>query len=138
MKLLVVKLENTNLGHRKDILDWLCSPETEYGKLGKQTDRYWVMKTDTKLYNPHSDPDVFYLMQMLLNTQHAGYQTLIIMKDGTDYRSNNEAGREESSDRPSQQQQEDTSSIREVPDGSPGTEVPASSPHTEGSGAGGE
>lgn len=125
MKALVVKLEHTNLMNRIDLLDWVCSPAINKGK---QTDRYWIINTDTQIYNTYNDPDVNYMMAMLFRTNSVGYSSLMIMKNGTDYRPNSETRGSESKSGPGPTQQTDSPNIGEVLRGEPIPEVPASTP----------
>ncbi len=126
-KILVIKLEHTNLTNRPDLLDWLCSAEV---KRGKSTDRYWIVDTTTNIFNTYNDPDVNYMMAMLRRTLQAGYQSLMIMRNGTDYGSNSTTSGVQADFGPGESQQTDSAPTGEVRDGEPAVKVPPDSEHS--------
>jgi len=123
MKIFIVGLEDTKLVNRTDILDWFCSPQV--GK-GIMNDTHWIIQTNVQLYNSFGDPDVGYFMKMLERVLAKGYESLMIMKYGTEYRGkDSQNSGEQRQDRKDEIQHPDNPPVGEVSTGEPRLEVPA-------------
>jgi hypothetical protein len=128
MNIFTLHIEDTNLAHRTDLLDWICSPQIARGK---QHEKYWIIKTETPLGNPHGDVDVFNFMKLLQQVLQAGYKSLIIMKHGIHRAADSRSSEQESSDRQEELQQTDTTPTGEIPDGESRSEILAGSGQSE-------
>lgn len=123
MRIFVGRLEESRLANRPDLFDWLCSEQV---KRGRVTDRYWIVDATVNIVNTYNDPDVNMLIALLNRTQVAGYQSLMIMKHGTDYRPNSQPEAPQSESGQGESQPANPPSSGEVDDGTPIHKVPAS------------
>lgn len=130
-KIFIIDIEDTKLVGRIDLLDWLCSSEVLRGRV---TDRYWIVKTDTSIYNTYGDPDVNYLMAMLQRAQIAGYESLMIMKENVNRRTSEQTRESEGGSGQSEVQSTNPPETGEIPCRESDSEIPASSSNTEDSG----
>jgi hypothetical protein len=105
MNIFCISLKDTQITNPL-LLDWLTDNERQRGINHK---RYWIIRTDTELYNPSGDKQIHLLSQLIWQARMHGFTSLMITKYAhtTDQRKESE---------PSMVQPSDTGNSDKIPE----------------------